>query len=134
MGQRHESISVTFISIRWQIMNLLTRCNEYFTLDCGSPTSIRCGRPRIHTCYRKAVFFILYRIDMEVIPMHFLCFSNENYTKFHVNRTMFNEILEINLLWRFLNYDPICVVFGPFSSGKHKETIHTTFAKIRWKM
>ena len=30
--------------------------------------------------------------------MDSLRFLNENYTKFHVNRTIFNEVMEINLL------------------------------------
>ena len=33
-------------------------------------------------------FFILHRIGMEVTPMDSLCVSDENHTKFHVNRTI----------------------------------------------
>ena len=34
-------------------------------------------------------FFILYRLDMKVTPMDSLCFSDENHTKCHVNRSNF---------------------------------------------
>ena len=45
-----------------------------------------------YTCFRKTRFFIVYHIDMEVTPMDYSRFADENYTKFHVNRTIYNEV------------------------------------------
>ena len=36
--------------------------------------------------------FILHCIDMKVTPMDSLRFTDENHTKCHVNRTIFNEV------------------------------------------
>ena len=47
-----------------------------------------------YTCFRKTRLFIVYHIDMKVTPMDSSRFADENYTKFHVNRTIYNEASE----------------------------------------
>ena len=36
--------------------------------------------------------YFLHRIERKVTPMDSLCFSDENHTKYHANRTIINEI------------------------------------------
>ena len=47
-----------------------------------------------YTCFRKTRLFIVYHIDMKVTPIDSSRFADKNYTKFHVNRTNFNEASE----------------------------------------
>ena len=73
---------------------------------------------------------------MEV--MDSLCFSDQNHTKFHVNRTIINEISL--RLWKSLFRGISFVIFRitsflvSVSSAKHKESIGVVFAKIEWEM
>ena len=88
--------------------------------------------------FRKKKLFILYRIGMEVMPMDSLCFSDENHTKFHVNRTIINEISFRLWEWIFHEISFIFVrimsLLVSLSSAKHKESIGLVFAKIWWEM
>ena len=79
-------------------------------------------------------FFILYRIDIEVTPMNPLYFSDENRTKFYVNRTIFNEASEKLYKLSFHRISFIMLRIMSFlvlvSSAKHTESIGVVFAKI----
>ena len=66
--------------------------------------------------------------------MDSLRFADENYTKFHVNRTIFNEASEklYKLIFHLISF--IMLRIASFlvlvSSAKHKESIGVVFAKI----
>ena len=79
-------------------------------------------------------FFILYRIDIEVTPINSLYFSDENRTKFHVNRTMFNEASEklYKLSFHLISFIMLRIMsfLVLVSSAEHMESIGVVFAKI----
>ena len=65
-------------------------------------------------------------------------FADENYTKFHVNRTIYNEASEKLYKWFFHLISFIMLRITSFlvliSSAKHRESIGTVFAEIWWDM
>ena len=127
-----------------EFLNMLKFYILHFTLSPSTakrrPQFAAVGRGFIleFICFRKAAFFILHRIDMEVTPMDSLCFSDENHTKFHVNPTIFYEVRW--RLWKsifhliFFIMLRIASFLVLVSSAKHKESIDVVFAEIWWEM
>ena len=68
------------------------------------------------------------------MSMDSLCFSDENHTKFHVNRTIINEISL--RLWKLIFHGISFIIFRitsfllSVSSAEDKKSIGVVFAKI----